>query len=324
MNTLSLPKRMSALFLSCLCLSCWLPAQPQPGDLFREFVWLPMEIQYPGVMVKAKYRNRPARPIRITEGEYEGAAHFIVSTPAATYYYDKAGGGLSRLIDRAGKDWIAFRRQPWDQYPASAASAFRGIPNFVYGSDDSGAGHPGHAQCSSRLEGENAILTTSNSGRWQWRWQFFEDHATVTVLKTDPDHPYWFLYEGIPGGTFGPSRQYFGTDTGGPRPEQLDYYRNDKAFEHWQWAYFGHRDVNRILFIAQHQPDEHSDTFSYLGNTSAGIEAPDGMVVFGFGRAEGTQPLLNQPNSFTLGFIEQKVTTPKEHRQVQRKILSKF
>jgi len=279
-----------------------------------------MEVQYPGIMVKVKYRPGPVDPIRITEGEYEGAAHFIVSTPAATYYYDKAGGGLSRLIDREGKDWIAFRRQPWDQYPASAASAYRGIPNLVYGSDDSGAGHPGHEQCDSRLDGENAILTTSNSGQWKWRWQFFEDYATLTVLKTDPDHPYWFLYEGTPGGIFDPPRQFFGTDLGGPRPEQLDFYGGKKAFEQWQWAYFGHRNVERLLFIAQHQQDQHSDTFSYLGNTPDGINAPDGMVVFGFGRSDGAKPLLTQPNTFTLGFLEQGVSNPADHRKVERRI----
>jgi hypothetical protein len=270
-----------------------------------------------GLVLNAQSRSGN---IQIIEGIYEGASQFIITTPSATYYYDQAGGGFSRMIDREGKDWISFRRDPWNEYPASAASAYRGLPNFVFGSGDSGAGHPGHEQCRSERIGENTIRTTSKSGKWQWKWTFFEDHARVEVLKTDPGHPYWFLYEGTPGGAFDPPRQYFGTNLGGPRSAQPDYYRGAKIFDHWRWACFGHKETNRVLFIAQQEADDLSDTFSYLGNSAEGIHSEDGMVVFGFGRAEGAQPLLKKPHTFYVGFLEFEGDVEGVHRKVKRRI----
>ncbi len=261
------------------------------------------------------YAKAPDSGVRITEEMYEGAAHYVIATPSATYYYDQAGGGLSRLIDREGKDWIAFKREPWDKYPASAASAYRGIPNFVFGSEDSGAGHPGHQKCVSRLVDGNSILSSSLSGSWQWKWTFYENYAAVSMLKIDPQHPYWFLYEGRPGGVFEPAKQYFGTDVGGPRRDQPDYFRGTKIFENWQWAYFGHDEVDRILFVSQQKTDRLSDTFGYLGNNEEGLRAEDGMIVFGFGRAASTQPLLTSPNTFFLGFIEQQVKNKRSHKK---------
>lgn len=244
------------------------------------------------------------KEIKITEGTYEGADHFIITTPSATYYYDQAGGGFSRLIDRAGNDWISFRCEPWDEYPASAASAFRGLPNFVFGSEDSGAGHPGHERCRSEQISDRSIRTTSKSGRWQWEWTFHDDYAEVTMLKTDPDHPYWFLYEGTPGGSFDPANQFWGTNNGGPTTETPDYYNGTRVFDSWQWAYFGHQDAAQVLVLAQQQEDDLSDSYSYLGNTEAGIRSPDGMVVFGFGRAEGAKPLLHEKHTFYVGLLD--------------------
>jgi|GEM_PF-2541097 len=42
--------------------------------------------------------------VEISEGSYEDRTQFIVQTESATYYFDRAGGGFSRLIDRDGRD----------------------------------------------------------------------------------------------------------------------------------------------------------------------------------------------------------------------------
>jgi len=271
---------------------------------------------------QVEYKKRMPGSVQISTCTYEERDHFMITTPSAIYYYDRAGGGLSRMIDRDGKDWIAFKKEPWDQYPASAASAYRGIPNLVFRSDDGGAGHPGHDQCTSEQINKNSIRTISKSGKWQWTWQFFDDYARLNVQKVDPDYAYWFLYEGTPGGEFEPNQQYFGTDKGGPKYDQLDYYAGEKQFDHWNWAYFGHRSSGRIFFIGQLHPDELSDTFSYLGNSEAGIRAEDGMVVFGFGRAEGAQPLMKNPNSFLLGFHEEQIVDSEDHQRFSKKIMN--
>ncbi|RMH52402.1 MAG: hypothetical protein D6685_16595 [Bacteroidetes bacterium] len=263
-----------------------------------------MEVQWPGIMLKVRTRPPDQPAVRIEEGTYAGRPHFIVHTPSATYYYDRAGGGLSRLIDTDGRDWIGFWPIPWDTYPASAASAYRGIPNLVFGSDEGGAGHPGHDQCESeRLEGQR-IRSTSRQGRWQWTWHFFADHARLDIERTDPNHAYWFLYEGTPGGVYEPARQYMGTDQGGPLRIQPDFFAGDKRFDIWRWAYFGHEEARQVLFVAQHQPDTLSDAFAYLGNTPAGLHAPDGMVIFGFGRQDGAIPLMTERRTFFVGLHE--------------------
>lgn len=258
---------------------------------------------------------RLSAQVEISHTVYEGRAHFMITTPGAIYYYDRAGGGLSRMIDPDGKDWIAFKKEPWDTYPASAASSYRGIPNLVYQSEDSGAGHPGHDRCVSEQIDDRTIRTSSKSGKWQWTWQFFDHYVQLNIQKVDPEHNYWFLYEGTPGGEFAPPKQYYGTDLSGPHTDQLDYYAGQKLFDHFRWAYFGHKELNRILYLAQLHPDEYSDTFSYLGNSGSGIQADDGMVVFGFGRAEGAQPLLKNPNTFLLGFHEKQIGNRKDHRR---------
>jgi hypothetical protein len=137
----------------------------------------------PVQLLFAQSGNSSLPEVRITEAIYEGADHFVIHTPAATYWYDKAGGGLSRMIDRDGQDWIAFRREPWNQYPEAAASAFRGLPNFVFRGTDGGAGHPGHTKCRTEQLNATTLRTTSLSEKWQWEWTFFEDHAQVSMLR---------------------------------------------------------------------------------------------------------------------------------------------
>lgn len=275
-----------------------------------------MEVQYPGIMMKVKYASSPSTGVKITEGSYEERDHFIVSTPAAIYYYDKAGGGLSRLLDKDGRDWIDFKMKPWGEYPSAAASAFRGIPNSVFQSEDGGAGHPGHDLCTSVQVDDHTIRSTSKSGKWSWEWSFQEEYAELQILTTDPDHAYWFLYEGTPGGMFDPENSYFGYDKGGPLATQWDYYKGEKLFDQISWAYVGHKLVERVLLLSQLAPDTLSDTFSYLGNTKEGIDSNDGMVVFGFGRAEGAKPLLTQPLRFRVQFIEKAIRTEEDHAEI--------
>lgn len=248
----------------------------------------------------------PTWAVRITEGEHEGRAQFIVTTDTATWFYDKAGGGVSRLIDRNGRDWVAFSKTPLNQFPESAAAGFRGLGNLVYGRDnqDAGAGHPGFDQCDSELVDARTIRSRSRSGRWAWTWTFFPDRAEFVMEQADPDRSWWFLYEGPVAGTFNPAAQFCGTSAGGPYRDIPDI-RNQR-FGQWQWAYFGDNTVPRVLLLVQHTPDELDDTFWYLGSSRGGAaDALDGMVVFGFGRGPGTRPLFHGAGQrISVGFLE--------------------
>ncbi|MEO0331945.1 MAG: hypothetical protein AAF223_09695, partial [Bacteroidota bacterium] len=197
--------------------------------------------------------------VSIEEAMYEDRPQFVVKTASATYWYDQAGGGLSRLIDPEGNDWIAFKKDPLSEYPASAAAGFRGMPNFVFQSEDGGAGHPGFDQCTSEIVGENQIRTYSNSGKWQWTWTFRDTYATVTMEKIDAEHAYWFLYEGTPGGSYSPNDFYWGTDDRGYQTELPDYCKEERATGNWQWAYFGSKTCPRTLLLGIQEPDSHID-----------------------------------------------------------------
>ena len=245
--------------------------------------------------------------VSIQEVKHLDRDHFKVSTSNMMLLYDVKGGGFSSIIDPNGKDWISFAMKPWDEYPASASSSFRGMPNFVFGSESSGAGHPGHDQCRSEIISSNSIRTSSVSGKWEWQWIFNDDYVIVDILSIDPHQPYWFLYEGTPGGVFDPANQFFGTSkTPKPNRSLNDYFKGDKLFDTFQWAYFGHDKSEYVLLFLQIDEDNLSDTFSYLGSTEKGVQSSDGMVVFGFGREDGAKPVLTEKNSFIIKLISIK------------------
>lgn len=256
--------------------------------------------------------------VRITDGVLdEGQECFEIKLRNAVLYYQKAAGGFSSIIDKEGNDWIGFRKDTIQKYPENAASEYRGLPNLVFGSVDSGAGHPGFNLCKSSLISDNQIKTVSNSGAWEWTWTFYPDYAELVIEKVDPDHTYWFLYEGIPGGKYRPQFQYWGTNKGGPNKSLPDYFFNNTIYDTWQWVYFGDDSVNRIFYILHKESDELTDTFSYLGNTSEGIISPDGMVVFGFGREKEAKPLFyDEGQHFVIGFEEMNISSIEDHNQI--------
>ncbi len=259
------------------------------------------------------------RAVEIVEADYEGRSQFKVTTASATWFYDKAGGGFSRLVDREGRDWISFHRETQSKSPASAAASYRGIPNCVFGKEnpDDGAGHPGFERCVSERVGLDSIRTTSKSGVWAWTWRFTDTHALFTMEKADPARAWWFLYEGSVAGRFAPREQYWGTDQGGPRHETPDHLRKEDITGRWHWIYFGDRAVHRVLVIAPVAGPSPGDVFSYMANTRAGILAPeaDGMVVFGFGRGTtlGAASLRGARLQFVVGLLEAGVTDAAAH-----------
>jgi hypothetical protein len=261
--------------------------------------------------------------LHITETNYQGKPHFIIETKFITWYFDREGGGFSRMIDRDGNDWITFKREPWGMYPESAASAFRGIPNLVFKSDDGGAGHPGHEKCVSRLEGDK-IITESKSGKWKWRWTFSDQHALLEIMQTDPAQPYWFLYEGTPGGKYSPGDYYFGTSAAGPETQLPDFWKGHITTGIFNWMYAGSLTCNRTFYMVQLTPDDKTDMVSFLGNTKEGVESPDGMTVFGFGRDDKGNPLLSGNHQFVVGFYPEKVIQKRKHQAFSKYITKQF
>lgn len=242
------------------------------------------------------------RPVRITSAQWLGRDHYRVRTRAAIYYYDPVAGGFSSILDPDGHDWVQYRDRPWGEYPASAASSFRGVPNLVFGGENDGLGHPGHRKATSTVEG-NAITSTSLDSTWQWRWTFDRRGAHLIILRCPEDRPYWFLYEGPAGGKYRPKTTWWVTDTTDPDYTLHDHYRGEAHRANHRYFIFGEDTNPYALYLIHLTPDSLADHYSMLGNEESGaLASPKGMVVAGFGRAAGAKPLLRGKHEFYLGF----------------------
>ncbi len=258
----------------------------------------------------------------ISEVVYLDRPHFRICTTHAEYLYDRQGGGFSSIKDREGIEWIGY--QPGEgEVPASAAKDFRGLPNLVFRGDDNGAGHPGFDQCTSKKTSPNKIYTESLSGKWAWQWTFDDKGVLLEILETDTSRAYWFLYEGIPGGSFRPPQKFWGNNVDKIRYDTPALTADSLVRGNWDWVFFGDRDLERSLFVIHLTPDDLEDNFSYMGSSTEGILSPDGMVVFGFGRS-GSTPLLNGKNQFYIGFAEYGSNTHRILRKQIKKLLNKF
>ncbi len=247
-------------------------------------------------------------------GLVEGQQSLKITTSSATYIYQTEAGGFSNIIDINGTDWVQFHKSDEAQYPTSAAADYRGLPNLVYLSEDGGCGHPGFEKMTTEIVAPNQIQSTSKSGLWEWTWTFYENYAELNVLKTDPNTPYWFLYEGPIAGQFSPKTHYWGTneDTA-PRTDQADLIKDQRIVGDWDLAYFGDTQYDHSFWVHQVTPDTVSDLISYMGNTLEGNSSSDGMVVFGFGRKARAVPQLSGNLTFRIGF-HSKITNTTEHQ----------
>jgi hypothetical protein len=239
----------------------------------------------------------------IEEGTDEGRDCYIVRTESATYRYQKEAGGFSSLHDRDGRDWINFKATPYG-YPGDSGGMFRGIPNAVFPEN---IGHPGHGNMASERSGPATIRSWTADRAWEWTWTFSDTGARWDVLTTPADKAYWFLYEGTPAGRWAPGECFWGSDACGRRDDAPDWHAADGplATGAWRWAYFGRRGLTRVLFLHCLLREPPASMFSYLGATGEGLHAPDGMTVFGFGRAgKSAEACLRGPASFELRFLE--------------------
>jgi hypothetical protein len=259
------------------------------------------------------------KDIIVYKTTFEGKEHFVIVSPIATYYYDKKGGGFSRMIDNYGNDWISFKHEPWNKFPESASSSFRGLPNLVYLGKNDGAGHPGFEQCFSSVEG-NIITTITKDSTWLWTWTFTEKYAELSIIKSEGE--YWFLYEGTPGGTYKPKITFSGSNNGGPDTTIYDLRGKYEANE-YQWMYAGRKDSDIVFYMqlidSSLQIAESVKAFLGSSEKDAALDK-DGMTVFGFGRNEKHKPLLKGNNTFRIGFINTQGNFSIIHDEIAKHI----
>jgi hypothetical protein len=218
---------------------------------------------------------------------HEGQASLRVRTAGETYVYHKEGAGFASIFDRAGNDWISFR--PGNR----SAGEFRGIPNLGE------CFHPGNS-------GSEGALTTLESsgplrarfrsetvdGRYAATWDIYPTYAQMTLHRAGG--PYWFLYEGTPGGKLDVPEDFWVTSAG-IRRSVADSWSGD--LEQPEWVYFADGKLSRALFVASHQDDTANDQFWQMESN---------MTVWGFGREYRccTRYLTALPAQFTIGLLE--------------------
>jgi regulation of enolase protein 1 (concanavalin A-like superfamily)/chitodextrinase len=215
----------------------------------------------------------------------EGMISYAVANELGTFHYQPDAGGFSSWLDLAGNDWISHMQG------GGAGGQYRGIPNLAY---PESLFHPGYAGSSSTIARQGPLLveihTESNSGAWECVWHIFPRYARLTVLRTG--HPYWFLYEGTPGGNLDLFTDYC-LRSDGTFTVLANAWNGDLVGE--EWVLFGDPIADRELFVASHEADQAFDSYWQMEGL---------MTVFGFGR-QGISPRLTAaPAHFTMGFIE--------------------
>lgn len=237
--------------------------------------------------IQQSVRQQPCEaPIALRDKVmYQAQESYEITTAVATYYYHKRGAGFASLIDRDGNDWLSYR--PY----GGSDGMYRGIPNLAHPENHF---HPGGEGCRSRILNAGPLKITiaseSTDGKWACRWEIYPTHARLTVLKVG--HPYWFLYEGTPGGELDEAGDYCVISDGTRRALSE---RWEEALAHPEWIFFGASNVDRVLYLAHHESDQHVDSYWPMENN---------MTVFGFGRDGLNKFMTETPAHFTIGFAE--------------------
>ncbi|TFG72485.1 MAG: hypothetical protein E4H27_02540 [Anaerolineales bacterium] len=216
---------------------------------------------------------------------HQGQESYKIVTPGATYIYHKFGAGFASMLDPENLDWISYH--PW----GGSDGKYRGIPNLVY---PEGHFHPGNTGCHSQILHNGPLKVTiaseSTDDLWACRWDITPCYATLTVQKAP--QPYWFLYEGTPGGALDEDGDFIVRSSGERTPASKSW---DGAIPEPEWLYFGARNTNRVLYLVHHEHDEEIDSYWPMEHN---------MTVFGFGRMRLNKFMQLTPAHFTIGFVE--------------------
>lgn len=217
---------------------------------------------------------------------------YIISTPTATYYLEKKGGGLSSMLDVDGVDWIGFN----DKKGSGWQGEYRGFPNSVHKQD----GNYFHALNATTGRSSSVVSIhsdqhvriefTSENKQWQARWDFYPDRCDFTMSKVSEGYKYWVLYEGVPNGSMDATDFWYSSVDKNAHVIS-EKFHGDLPYP--EWMAFGDISTSRMLYLLNHDDDEHLDEY----------ESRPYMTVFGFGR-NGKNKFIDSSQKFSLGFVE--------------------
>lgn len=236
--------------------------------------------------------------VHLTHGKDEsagGGSAYIITTPSATYYLEKEGGGLSSMIDKDGVDWIGFHNKEGSGHKGE----YRGFPNAIHRQDGSyfhamNAGtDPSSSEVDIESENHVRITFTSDNEQWQGQWDFYPDRCDFTMTKISPGYKYWVQYEGVPGGEMDTTDFWYASVDNKQHPIEEPFVGDLPAPE---WMAFGDLNSPRMLYMLHQEDDNFPDNY---------VNRPY-MTVLGFGRQnkEKTTKHLNTVQTFSIGFLE--------------------
>ncbi|WP_406684288.1 hypothetical protein N1F78_00740 [Seonamhaeicola sp. MEBiC1930] len=237
--------------------------------------------------------------VKLTHGLDKSAGGgncYIITTPIATYYLEKMGGGLSSMIDNDGIDWIGFHKKEGSGHKGE----YRGFPNAIHKQDGSyfHALNSKTNLSSSEVKIENnnhiRILFTSDNNKWKGQWDFYEDRCDFTMKAISHGYKYWTLYEGVPGGKIDSTDFWYASNDIKSHPI---FESKIGDLPNPEWMAFGDKNCSRMLYVLHHEDDKFPDDYV----------CREFMTVLGFGRQTkpgNTKKFLTSTQTFSIGFIE--------------------
>ena len=223
--------------------------------------------------------------------------------------YGKRGAGFASILDKDGHDWVSYRPG------GKARGEYRGLPkcgqptkffHCGYGYGQYQTENPFSSRVTVQEAGRVRIESETRDGKSACRWDFYPDHATLTLLRIDLP-TFWFLYEGTPGGTLVAEKDFV------IRPDGTKTTLDHAWSQVVPWVCFGASETPVGLVLVNHQDPEPGEVDSYVSWPFRKDET-DGsfrdMTVFGFGR-KGHEQLIQHvpdlkrlPARFSIGFVD--------------------
>ncbi len=234
--------------------------------------------------------NERGAVVRVSETTIHGDMDcFRIETPTATYLYGKRGAGFASIIDNDGRDWISYRPG------GEARGEYRGLPkcgqptkffHCGYGYGQYKTDNPFTSRVTARDSHHMRIESATRDAKSACLWDFYDDHATMTLLRIDLP-TFWFLYEGTPGGKLDAEHDF------AILPDGCRKTLDQPWTQVLPWVCFGSASSSAGLVCVNHQDPEPAEADSYVAWPF--VRKDDGsfrdMTVFGFGR-KGHEKLI--------------------------------
>jgi hypothetical protein len=251
--------------------------------------WIPFVLFLVLISSCTEQKVQLAHGVDVSAG---GVSTYIITTPTAIYYLEKAGGGLSSMLDKDHVDWIGFNNAEGTGWKGE----YRGFPNAIHRQDGNyfHAMNAGTDSSSSAVEIETndhvRITFTSDNEQWQGQWDFYPDRCDFTMVKVSAGYTYWVQYEGVPGGEMD-TTDFWVASADSQQHQINESFLGDLPAP--EWMAFGDQNSPRVLYLLHHEDDDFADNY---------VSRPS-MTVLGFGR-ENKNKYLTTVQTFSIGFVE--------------------